>query len=354
VGREYELSWVTDQLAVGGAPMSYAALDDLREQGVDAILNLCAEYCDLHWIEADKGFQVYYFPIEDEKAPDLEALEEALEWLDEAIYLGRKVLIHCRFGIGRTGTVLNAYLLRKGLGHKLAGKAMKKLRSRPQNFHQWRFVRRYGKQAGRLTIREPSLESRRLVDLYPFFVDYEKLLAELDKSLADQGGELCGRDHDRCCRELVRTPLVEAVYVNHAINQDLSREERRQAVHRAVEAGKELRQVRARSEAEDRGAAGLWRGRNVLCPLNDYGTCTVFESRPADCRLHDVADADLRLRLRKDLDKGLDDASRRLFLAFAADFPGPEPLVFDLPDVVSGRFVQRFFHFLRQADDNGE
>ena len=120
----YPLTWVTDHLAVGGAPMTYEQLDSLKEQGITAILNLCAEFCDLHDIEAAAGFEVYYLPVPDEEAPDLPALEKALAWLDEAIYLGKKVLIHCRHGIGRTGTVLNAYLLRRGLGHKLAARVL--------------------------------------------------------------------------------------------------------------------------------------------------------------------------------------------------------------------------------------
>jgi len=32
----YPLSWVTDQLAVGHAPMSYDELKSIREQGIDA------------------------------------------------------------------------------------------------------------------------------------------------------------------------------------------------------------------------------------------------------------------------------------------------------------------------------
>ena len=86
--------------------------------GIGAILNLCAEFCDLHSIEEKAGFEVWYLPIADEEAPDLQELEKALDWLDECLYLGKKVLVHCRFGIGRTGTVVNAYLLRKGLGHE--------------------------------------------------------------------------------------------------------------------------------------------------------------------------------------------------------------------------------------------
>ena len=209
----YPLTWVTDHLAVGGAPMTYEQLDSLHAQGITAILNLCAEFCDLHDIEAAAGFEVHYLPIPDEKAPDLPALERALAWLDEAVYLGKKVLIHCRHGIGRTGTVLNAYLLRRGLGHKLAARVLSPLRSKPTSFDQWWTIRRYGKASGRLTIREPRLESNHLVNLAPFLADYTGLVATV--RLATRGLPRCGRDHDRCCRRPLTLSLIEAVHVSH-------------------------------------------------------------------------------------------------------------------------------------------
>ena len=87
---DYQLTWITDHLAVGHAPMSYEDLDLIRAEGIDAIVNLCGEFCDLHEIEENSGFEVFYLPIPDECAPDMEEMEKALAWLDEAIYLGQK------------------------------------------------------------------------------------------------------------------------------------------------------------------------------------------------------------------------------------------------------------------------
>ena len=125
----YTLHWITEYLALGYAPMSYAELESIRSQGVNAIINLCGEFCDLHEIEAEQGFEVYYLPTGDDEAPSIPDLEEALDWLDEAIYLDKKVLVHCRHGIGRTGTFVTAYLLRKGFGMKLARKKLEKARA---------------------------------------------------------------------------------------------------------------------------------------------------------------------------------------------------------------------------------
>jgi hypothetical protein len=52
---DYQLRWITGQLATGNAPMSYADLDLIKAEGVDAIVNLCGEFCDLHEIEEKSG-----------------------------------------------------------------------------------------------------------------------------------------------------------------------------------------------------------------------------------------------------------------------------------------------------------
>ena len=143
---KYKLTWVTHQLSVGHAPLSYADLDAIREEGVTAIVNLCGEYCDLHEIQQESGFEVYYLPIPDECAPDMKEMENAITWVDNRILKKKKVLVHCRFGVGRTGTFVSAYLLKKGLDMKAASKLLRKTRANPTNSFQWKLLRNYQKK----------------------------------------------------------------------------------------------------------------------------------------------------------------------------------------------------------------
>ena len=143
---DYPLKWITDDLAVGYAPMVQLDLDALRQHGIDAIVNLCGEFCDLHEIQEEAGFNVYYFPIPDECAPDMAAMEIAFEWMDTAISRGSKILVHCRFGVGRTGTFVTAYLMQHGLDMKAAAKALKHTRANPTHYCQWKMLRKYRKK----------------------------------------------------------------------------------------------------------------------------------------------------------------------------------------------------------------
>jgi len=349
----YAIYWITDHLATGPAPMSYDHLDALKAAGIDAIMNLCAEYCDLHDIQDGQGFEVYYLPIEDEEAPQLQALEEALDWLDEAIYLGKRVYVHCRYGIGRTGTVISAYLLRRGLGSKLVKQKIKKMRSRPANFYQWWLVRKIGKKEGRLTIREPALEWKSLVDLAPFFADHEALLSRIDTFLDHRGvAKRCGIEHAACCGSYVEVSLIEAAYLTHHLNRKLHREERQAAIARCGEIYRRGRELRQSSASQAEGFARLYAAQPLLCPLSQGDRCLVAPSRPLTCRFSDLADGEEERSLVTACRQRSAELSAELFLALAGEFPSREPITFPLVDVISGKFVQTFFYLLsRPADE---
>ena len=144
--NSYSLKWITDDLAVGYAPMFDVDLESAKRQGISAIVNLCGEFCDLHEIQTDAGFDVYYFPIPDECAPDVDSMETVFLWMDNTIAADRKILVHCRFGVGRTGTFVTAYLMQKGYDMKAAAKALKHTRANPTQYCQWKMLKTYKKK----------------------------------------------------------------------------------------------------------------------------------------------------------------------------------------------------------------
>jgi hypothetical protein len=71
-----------------------------------------------HAYEAD--IQHYRFAIGDFGLPTPELMKAILDQIDESLRAGRKVYLHCWGGIGRTGTTVGCYLVRRGIGGEQA------------------------------------------------------------------------------------------------------------------------------------------------------------------------------------------------------------------------------------------
>lgn len=334
----YLLTWVTRNLAVGHAPMSYEELDSLKEQGIGAIVNLCGEFSDLHEIERDAGFEVFFLPIPDETAPKMEAMEKGLEWLDEAIYLGKKVLVHCHHGIGRTGTFVTAYLLRRGYGLKKAGKLLKTTRANPTNFSQWWLLRKFGKKEGQLTLETPTADNRNSVDLSEFYRRYEILLKKIDTLTAPPSPGCCAQEGHFQCDRTFTLELIEALYLSNKVNICLSAEQR-QAVIKLAQGFRRQEQ----GKTIDRKAAHRSHETVAGCPLQQNQVCLLHNSRPSHCRLKGIDPDSAGVA---EINQELALLSREVFTAlFGTEPDQPPPLVY-FSDGISGKFIQQYFQYL--------
>jgi predicted protein tyrosine phosphatase len=102
-------------LVVGKGVSFFMDLTERGENGLRPYANLLEGTCGRN------GIPVAYdrIPVPDYEAPSSQQMVRILDTIDDAILAGHVVYLHCHMGIGRTGTVVGCYLVRRGRrGHE--------------------------------------------------------------------------------------------------------------------------------------------------------------------------------------------------------------------------------------------
>ncbi len=121
-------SWIDrPRLAALARPESLEDLEWLRRQGIELLLSLTEDPIRRDWLN-DASVLALHVPIEDMEAPTQEQLDQCVSAIERALGQNMGVAVHCGAGLGRTGTVLAAYLVSKGMSARDAIARVKKLR----------------------------------------------------------------------------------------------------------------------------------------------------------------------------------------------------------------------------------
>jgi atypical dual specificity phosphatase len=102
-------SWVIEEKLAGmERPGSLCDIEEdlefLKEQKIDVIVNL-----EEHLRNYDE-FEIKHIPVEDFKAPKQEDFEEFVNFVQTNIKFGRRLVVHCYAGMGRTNLMIASYL----------------------------------------------------------------------------------------------------------------------------------------------------------------------------------------------------------------------------------------------------
>lgn len=111
-------------------------LDALVADGADALVSLVAE-SELEWYGVPdlrpgataRGLDFKHLPIRDQGTPGIEEAREVVDWLLAHVDAGRRVVVHCIGGLGRSGTIAACALVAKGLSPGEAIAAVRRARS---------------------------------------------------------------------------------------------------------------------------------------------------------------------------------------------------------------------------------
>src|SRR5437660_12865335 len=86
---------------------------EIHTQGLSMLVNL-HERPDPPDILAQLQAQTIHLPVPDSHAPTEAQLDAGVAAISEALQQGKRVAVHCGAGLGRSGTLIAAYLVSQG------------------------------------------------------------------------------------------------------------------------------------------------------------------------------------------------------------------------------------------------
>lgn len=107
------LTWITPQIAIGGRPADASRL--ASDQDVGAVVDLRSEAVDEPAVLAAQGIAFLHLPTDDHAAITPAMLDEGVGFAEAQLAAGRRLLIHCEHGIGRSATLALAALVAGGM-----------------------------------------------------------------------------------------------------------------------------------------------------------------------------------------------------------------------------------------------
>jgi len=102
------MDWITDYIAIG----NFIDAKDASKDEVDAILCVKPDCCS----EDNIIFDVMCLPLVDGSGNDCRYLDDAVDFIDDVVSSGERILVHCHAGRSRSVCMVARYfMVKKGM-----------------------------------------------------------------------------------------------------------------------------------------------------------------------------------------------------------------------------------------------
>ncbi len=108
-----DVSWITSSLAVGGTLLP-RQFKGLAQMGIQSVVYLREESRDDEELLAQHGIRLLHLPVRDTWPPSQDQLLQGTDWVLGQLEAGRKTLLHCKSGVGRSIVLSCCVLMRQG------------------------------------------------------------------------------------------------------------------------------------------------------------------------------------------------------------------------------------------------
>jgi atypical dual specificity phosphatase len=121
-------TWVDPPLLAAAAkPATLEEYEWLRSQGVQLVVSLCEDPPPRTWLN-EVGLLSMHIPVEDMCPPTPKQIDVCISAISKAHGRGFAVCVHCTAGLGRTGTMLACYFVKKGMTAESAIEHVRQIR----------------------------------------------------------------------------------------------------------------------------------------------------------------------------------------------------------------------------------
>ena len=110
----FDYSNITDNIIISG---EYTQNDvfTIQKLGVKCVIDMRSESIFDQSLFESIGINYFNIPVDNYFAPELDQIDNAIEYINSNISVDNNILIHCKEGVGRSSLIIIAYLITTGL-----------------------------------------------------------------------------------------------------------------------------------------------------------------------------------------------------------------------------------------------